>query len=81
MRITNDIDFSIYVKEHYILDDEADSASKNEDIDSGYFSKDDLLLDEMDEVSDKWFDEHLMDDTDVITPTKTGSPFEENNVA
>ncbi len=35
----------------------------------------------MDEVSDEWFDEHLMDDTDVITPTKTGSPFEENIVA
>ena len=81
MRVTNDIDFGIYVKEHYILDDEADSASKNEDVDSGYFSEDDLPLDEMDEVSDEWFDEHLMDDTNVITPTKTGSPFEENIVA
>ena len=50
------------------------SASKNEDIDSGYFSEEDHLL-------DKWFDEHLMDNTNVITPTKTGSPFEENIAA
>ena len=52
MKVTNDVDFGIYVEEHYIVDEEDDSSSKNEDVKYGYFSKEDLPLDEMDEVSD-----------------------------
>ena len=79
MKVTNDPDFSVYVQEHYIIDEEDDESQK-EDVDSGYFSDKKLPLDEMDEVLDEWFDDHLMDDTAVVTRNKSSSPFDENDL-
>jgi hypothetical protein len=79
MKVTNNPDFSVYVQEHYIIDKEDDESQK-EDVDSGYFSDEELPLDEMDKVSDEWFDDHLINDTAVVTPNKSSSPFDENDL-
>jgi hypothetical protein len=34
----------------------------------------------MNKVSDEWFDDHLMDDTAVVTPNKSSSSFDENDL-
>ncbi len=71
MLVTNEPKFDTYCKENYILEDEVNEVTDDDDLDdSGYFSEDDLPVEEMDEVSDEWFMSHLMDDTDTDTPAK-----------
>jgi hypothetical protein len=67
MLVTKEPEFDAYCKETYVFDD----AIGNKVADEGYFSEDDLPVDEMDEVSDEWFHSHLMDDTATVTPTIT----------
>ena len=56
-------------KENYHLEDDINEVTDDE-ID-GYFSEDDLPLDEMNEVSDEWFESHLMDGCAIVTPAKS----------
>jgi len=41
--------------------------------DDGYFTGDDLPVDEMNEVTDKWFESHLMDDCPIVDTPSTVS--------
>ena len=69
MLVTSDPEFETYCKENYILEDGINEVT--EDDDAGYFSEDDLPVDEMDEVPDEWFHSHLMDDTATVSSTFT----------
>ena len=68
MMVTNEPEFDNYCKDTYVIDDDA---GISEVADEGYFSEDDLPVDEMDEVPDEWFHSHLMDDTATVSPTIT----------
>ena len=59
--------------DNYILEDDTMNivSYADEDVDSRYFSDDDLPVEEMNEVSDDWFMSHLMDDTASVTPAKS----------
>jgi hypothetical protein len=71
MLVTNEPEFDTYCKENYILQDEFNKVTDDDDLDdSGYFSEDNLPVEEIDEVSDECFMSHLMDDTDTDTPAK-----------
>jgi hypothetical protein len=78
MLVANEPDFDSYCRENYIIDDDdvyngnevTDKDGDHEDND-GYFSEDELPLDEMDEVDDDYFYEHLMDNTATITLSMT----------
>ena len=67
MLVTNEPEFDAYCKDTYVIDDAVGSEVANE----GYFSEDDLPVDEIDEVPDEWFNSHLMDDTATVSPTIT----------
>jgi hypothetical protein len=67
MLVKNKPEFDAYCKVTYVIDD----AVGSEVADEGYFSDDDLPVDEMDEVPDEWFHSHLMDDTATVSPTIT----------
>ena len=69
MLVTSDPEFETYCKENYILEDAINEVTEDDDV--GYFSEDDLSLDEMNEVSDEWFESHLMDDCAIVTPAKS----------
>ena len=64
MKVTNNVDFNIYVQEHYIINKEDDTVPK-EDLELGYLSKE-LPHDWMHKVLDEWFDQNLMDGTAVV---------------
>ncbi len=66
MLVTSEPKFGIYCKENYILEEDINKVT--EDDNNGYFSEDDLSLDEINEVSDEWFESHLMDDCAIVTP-------------
>ncbi len=68
MKITNDSEFKVYCSEHYCVDSDDDLQHHADEDNSGYFSDEELPPDEMDEVSNDWFNAHLMDGTAVITP-------------
>ena len=59
MMVTSDPEFHAYCKENFIMDDSIDN--RPDDNDDGYFSKDNISVNEMEEVSDEWFNSHLMD--------------------
>ena len=58
LKVTNDPEFTEYARENYIIDDDeiCDDDAK------GYFSDRLLPSDEKEEVSDKYFFDHLQDD-------------------
>jgi hypothetical protein len=68
MLVMKEPEFDAYCKVTYVIDDAVGSNVADE----GYFSEDDLPVDEMDEVPDEWLNSHLMDDT--VTVTSTVSP-------
>jgi hypothetical protein len=68
MLVTNEPEFDEYCKDTYVIDDDA---GISEVANEGYFSEDDLPVDEMDEVPDEWFHSHLMDDTATVSSTFT----------
>ena len=59
-------EFDAYCKETYVIE-----GVGNEVADEGYFSKDDLPVEEINEVPDEWFHCHLMYDIATVTPTIT----------
>ena len=71
MLVTHEPEFNTYCKEHYITEDDINEVTDHDDSDFGYFSEDDLPLSEMDEVSDEYFDSHLLDDTDGVDDRKS----------
>jgi hypothetical protein len=73
MLVTSEPEFEAYCKDNYILEDDTMNivSYADEEVDSGYFSDDDLPVEEMNEVSDDWFMSHLMDDTASVTPAKS----------
>ncbi len=73
MRVTNDKEFEEYVQEYFVLDHEGIivASDDDEDNDLSYFSNDEVPIDEIDVVDDKYFDDHLMDNTETApTPKK-----------
>ena len=73
MRVTNDKEFEEYVQECFVLDHKGIivASDDDEDNDLSYFSNDEIPIDEIDEVDDKYFDEHFMDNTETApTPKK-----------
>jgi hypothetical protein len=68
MLVTIEPEFDVYCKENYQLEDDINKVT--DDDNDGYFSGDDLPLDEMNEVSDEWFEDHLMDG---VTPAKSAN--------
>lgn len=75
MLLTSEPEFEAYCKDNYILEDDKNItvSHADEDMDSGYFSDDELPVEEMNEVSDEWFLSHLMDSTATDTPAKSHS--------
>ncbi len=68
MLVTVEPEFDVYCKENYQLEDDINKVT--DDDNNGYFSEDDLPLDEMNEVADEWFEDHLMDG---VTPAKSAN--------
>ena len=69
--MTHEPQFNTYCKENYITEDDINEVNDNDASDSGYFSESDLPASQMDEVSDEYFDCHLMDDTDGVDDRKS----------
>ncbi len=64
LKVTNDPQFAEYAHKNYIIDDDEicnDDKIGNDDTE-GYFSDGSLPSDEKEEVSDKYFFDHLQDD-------------------
>jgi hypothetical protein len=69
MLVTIEPEFDVYCKENYQLEDDINKV--RDDDNDGYFSgDDDLPHDEMNEVSDECFEDHLMDG---VTPAKSAN--------
>jgi hypothetical protein len=78
MKVTNDKDFEKYVQENYILDDDdnddaSDDATEDDDEEeeeqAGYWSDDDLPVDESEEVLDDMFDMQISFDINDMSLT------------
>ena len=79
MRVTNDKEFEEYVQEYFVLNHEGIivASDDDEDDDLSYFSNDEISINKINEVDDKYFDEHLMDNTQLLRRPrvqKTRSP-------
>ncbi len=61
MEVTNDPDFVAYAQEHFIIDEDVEEVTADED-DSGYFSDGSLPSDEREGVTDDNFLRQLYDD-------------------
>ncbi len=74
MLVSGEPEFEKYCNKTYILgDDEEDDIHKvSHDDDCGYFSDNDLPIQDMTEVSNEWFVSHLMDNTDMTTKDAVG---------
>jgi hypothetical protein len=73
MWVTNDKEFEEYVKEYFVVNPEGIivAIDDDEDDDLSYFSNNEISIDKIDEVDDKYFDEHLMDSPETApTPIK-----------
>jgi hypothetical protein len=73
MQVTNDNELEEYVQEYFVLDHKGIivASDDDEDDDLSYFSNNEIPIDEIDEVDDKYFDDHLMDNTETgPTPKK-----------
>jgi hypothetical protein len=73
MRVTNDKEFEDHVQEYCYVNPEGIIVASDDDEDDelSYFSKDEIPIDKNDEVDDKYFDEHLIDNTErAPTPKK-----------
>jgi hypothetical protein len=72
MRVTNNIEFEEHVKEYFVMNPEGIivASDDDEDDDLSYFSNDKIPIDKIDEVDDKYFDEHLMDNTETAPAPK-----------
>ncbi len=74
MQVTNNKEFEEYVQEYFVLDHRGIIVASNddEDDDLSYFSNNEIpTIEEIDEVDDKYFDEHFMDNTETApTPKK-----------
>jgi hypothetical protein len=71
MLVTIEPEFDIYCKENYHLEDDINEVT--DDDNNGYFSEDDLPLDEMNEVSDERFEDHLKDGCAIGSPAKSAN--------
>jgi hypothetical protein len=56
MLVTIEPEFDIYIQENYDLEDDINEVDFEDYDDTGYFSGDDLPIDEMNEVTDEWFE-------------------------
>jgi hypothetical protein len=79
MQVSNDKEFEEYVQEYFVLNHKGIivASDDDEDDDLSYFSNDEIPIDKIDEVDDKYFDEHLMDNTQLLRRPrvqKTRSP-------
>jgi hypothetical protein len=74
MMVTTEPEFDVYIRENYVLEDDSNEVELEDDDNNGYFSEDDLPLDEMNEVTDEWFESHLMDGCSIVTPAKSVTP-------
>jgi hypothetical protein len=76
IRVTSEAHFEDYVRETYqIRQERGDDNEEKEDIDdSGYFSSDDLRVEESEEVTDSYFYDHLLDKNDRKLPPKEHLP-------
>jgi hypothetical protein len=84
MLVTIEPEFDIYIQENYDLEDDINEVDFEDYDDTGYFSGDDLPIDEMNEVTDEWFESRLMDgchidDTPSDTPSTTSVSHSKNN--
>ncbi len=73
MWATNDKEFEEYVQEYFVMNPEGIivASDNDEDDDLSSFSNNEIPIEEIDEVHDKYFDEHLMDNTETApTPKK-----------
>ncbi len=76
IRVTSEPHFEDYVREMYqIRQERGDYNEDQQDIDdSGYWSSDDLLVKESEEVTDSYFYDHLYDKNDRKSPPKEHLP-------
>ncbi len=72
MLVTIEPEFDVYIQENYELEDDINEVDFEDYDNDGYFSGDDLPIDEMNEVTDEWFESHLMDGCPIVdTPSTT----------
>ncbi len=76
IRVTSEPYFEDYVRETYqIREDRGDEDQEKEDVDdTGYWSSDDLPLEESEEVTDSYFYDHLFDKNDCESPLEENLP-------
>jgi hypothetical protein len=72
MGITNNNKFEDYVQEYFVLDHEGIivASDDDEDDDLSFFSNDEIPIDKIDEVDDKYFDDHLINNTETAPTSK-----------
>jgi hypothetical protein len=74
MQVTNDKESEEYVQEYFVVNPKGIivASDDDEDDDLSYFSNNEIPIDKIHEVEDKYVDEYLMDNTETApTPKKT----------